>query len=229
MAALKYWLWLTMKRRVSNQLRLALLEHFASPEELYFAEEGEYAQVSGMNRAALEELGDKSLTECDRVLGRCDQEDIRLITLCDADYPDRLKNIYDPPCLLYAKGRMPLFDEEAAVAVVGTRSATPYGIASAEKLGYGLARQGALVVTGVARGIDSAASRAALRAGGVTAGILGGGIDVIYPPENRYLYEDIAASGVLLSEYPPGTEPAGRHFPVRNRILSGLCLATLVV
>ena len=96
-------------------------------------------------------------------------------------------------------------------------------------LGYGLTRGGGLVVTGLARGIDAAATRGALRAGGVTAAVVGNGLDVHYPPESRYLYEDVAAAGVLLSEYPPGAEPAGWHFPVRNRILSGLCIATLVV
>ncbi|QNL44792.1 DNA-protecting protein DprA [Oscillibacter hominis] len=229
MAALKYWLWLTEKKKLTNQVRLALLEHFGSPEDLYFSDSGEYLQVPGMSRVMAAELEEKDLSATDRILGECQRLNIRIMTMQDAAYPSRLKNIYDPPCLLYTKGTMPLLDEEAAVAVVGTRDATPYGISSAEKLGYELASQGAVIVSGVARGADSAAIRGALRAGGVTVGVLGGGIDVVYPPENEYLYQDIAASGVLMSEYPPGTEPAGRHFPVRNRILSGLCVATLVV
>lgn len=123
-----------------------------------------------------------------------------------------LENIYDPPCLLYWQGHLPAFDEEAAIAVVGTRSNTPYGVACAEKLGYGLAAGGALVVSGLARGIDSAALRGALRAGKPAVGVTGGGLDVFYPRENQYLYEDIAAAGVLISEYPPGTEPKGALF-----------------
>jgi DNA processing protein len=115
------------------------------------------------------------------------------------------------------------------VAVVGTRKCTPYGVSAAEKLGYGLTACGGMVVSGLARGIDTAATRGALRAGGVTAAVLGNGLDVCYPPENRYLYEDVAAAGVLLSEYPPGSPPEGRHFPVRNRILSGLAVAAVVV
>ncbi len=106
---------------------------------------------------------------------------------------------------------MPLFDEEA-VSVVGT-DRTPYGISAAEELGYQLAKEGAVVVSGLAKGIDGASHRGALRAGGFTAAVLGGGVDVVYPAENRRLYEDIAATGVLLSEYPPGTEPVGSHFP----------------
>ena len=147
----------------------------------------------------------------------------------DAAYPGRLKNIYDPPALLYCKGRLPLLDDLLCVAVVGTRDCTPYGVACAEKLGFGLASGGAAVVSGLAKGIDAAAIRGALRAGGVTVGVVGNGLDVYYPYESRYLYEDVASAGILLSEYPPGTEPASGHFPVRNRIISGLSLAALVV
>ena len=120
-------------------------------------------------------------------------------------------------------------DEEAAIAVVGTRKCSPYGVACAEKLAFGLAAAGAVVVSGLAEGIDAASVRGALRAGGTPVSVVGNGLDVKYPRENRYLYEDVAAAGALLSEYPPGTRPDGRHFPVRNRILSGLSLAALVV
>ena len=120
-------------------------------------------------------------------------------------------------------------DEEAAIAVVGTRKCSPYGVACAEKLAFGLAAAGAVVVSGLAEGIDAASVRGALRAGGTPVSVVGNGLDVKYPQENRYLYEDVAAAGALLSEYPPGTRPDGRHFPVRNRILSGLSLAALVV
>ena len=119
--------------------------------------------------------------------------------------------------MLYGKGSLPLFDDEVAVTVVGTRDCTPYGVRAASQLGYELARQGALLVSGMAKGIDGEALKGALRAGGFTAAVLGGGADVVYPAANRRLYEDIAATGVILSEYPPGTEPKGDHFPVRNR------------
>ena len=152
-----------------------------------------------------------------------------MLTFSDAAYPGRLKNIYDPPVLLYYKGKLPLLDDLMSVAVVGTRDCTPYGVNCAEKLGFGLASGGAVVVSGLAKGIDAAATRGALRAGGITIGVTGNGLDVHYPYESRYLYEDVAASGVLLSEYPPGTEPAPAHFPIRNRIISGLSLAALVV
>lgn len=229
MSALKYWLWLTELAGLTNQTRLALLRHFPSPEDAYYADPEEVLLTEGITRAQAELLKNKDLSAADRVLADCQRLDIRLLTLQDAAYPGRLKNIYDPPCLLYVRGRLPVFDEEAAVAVVGTRDCTPYGVACAEKLGYGLAAAGAVVVTGLARGIDSAAARGALRAGGTVAAVVANGLDVRYPPESRYLYEDVAAAGVLMSEYPPGTEPARRHFPVRNRILSGLSVATVVV
>lgn len=226
---LKYWLWLTNLRGLSNQTRLALLRHFGTPEDIYYADEDEILLTEGITRQQAALLADHDLTVANRILADCQRLNISILTLQDAAYPSRLKNIYDPPCLLYYKGRMPAFDEEAAIAVVGTRDCSPYGVACAEKLSYGLASGGALIVTGLAAGVDSAAARGALRAGGIVAGVVGNGLDVAYPYENRYLYEDVAAAGVLISEYPPGTRPAASHFPVRNRILSGLSLAALVV
>ena len=229
MSALKYWVWLAECRGVSNQAVLALLRHFGSPEDVFYADTGEILLTEGITREQAKALEDHRLDKADKILADCQRLGLRILTIQDAEYPGRLQNIYDPPCLLYVKGRLPAIDETAAVAVVGTRDCTPYGVACAEKLGYGLASGGAVVVSGLAKGIDAAASRGALRAGGVTVGVVGNGLDVHYPYESRYLYEDIAAAGALLSEYPPGTEPAGSHFPARNRILSGLSLATLVV
>lgn len=229
MAALKYWVWLTTLPGLTDYNKLRLLEHFSSPEDIYYADQEALWQVEGLGKEQAALLGEKSLTLADRILGDCARKGIFLITMTDALYPERLRNIYQPPLLLYGKGAMPLFDEEAAVAVVGTRDCTPYGIHCAEKLGYELAQQGGMVVSGMAKGIDAAAMRGALRAGGFTCGVLGGGVDVVYPAENRQLYEDIAATGVLLSEYPPQTRPEGWRFPVRNRILSGLSVAAVVV
>lgn len=226
---MKYWLWLAELPGLRNQTRLALLEHFGSPEDIYYADPGEILLIENMSREQAALLEDKSLKTADRILGDCRRLRLRILTLQDADYPNRLRNIYDPPCVLYVKGHMPAFDEELAVAVVGTRDATPYGVKCADKIGGQLAAGGALVISGLARGIDTIAIRGALRSGGITVGVLGCGIDVIYPPENRYLYEDVSVAGVLISEYPPGTEAKGKHFPVRNRIISGLSSAVLVV
>ena len=229
MSALKYWLWLTELPGLTNQTRLALLRHFPTPEDVYYADPEEVLLTEGITREQAKLLEDKDCSNADRILADCQRLDADILTIQDAGYPNRLRNIYDPPCLLYVRGRLPAFDDEASIAVVGTRDCTPYGISSAEKLRYGLAAGGAVVVSGLARGVDSAALRGALRAGGTVTAVLGNGLDVVYPPENRYLYEDVAAAGALVSEYPPGTSPEARHFPVRNRIMSGLCVATLVV
>ena len=229
MSALKFWLWLTELPGLSNQTRLALLRRFPAPEDVYYAAPEEVLLTEGITREQAKLLEDKDCAAAEQILADCERLGIQIVTISDAIYPNRLRNIFDPPCLLYVRGRLPNVDDEAAVAVVGTRDCTPYGVSCAEKLGYGLASGGALVVSGLARGIDSAALRGALRAGGTVAAVLGNGLDVVYPKENRYLYEDVAASGALISEYPPGTPPEGRHFPVRNRILSGLSLAALVV
>ena len=226
---LKYWVWLSELKGLRNQTRLALLHRFGDPERIFYAEPEELRLTEGADPGQLRLLENHDLTAADRILAECQRLDIRLLTLSDAAYPGRLKNIYDPPVLLYYKGRLPLLDDCLSVAVVGTRDCTPYGVACGEKLGYGLASGGAVVVSGLARGIDAAAARGALRAGGTVVGVVGNGLDVHYPYESRYLYEDVSATGVLFSEYPPGTEPASGHFPVRNRILSGLSLAVLVV
>ena len=226
---LKYWVWLSELKGLRNQTRLALLRRFGDPESIFYADADELLLTDGVELSQLKLLENHDLAPADRILADCQRLDIRLLTLSDAAYPGRLKNIYDPPALLYCKGRLPLLDDLLCVAVVGTRDCTPYGVACAEKLGFGLASGGAAVVSGLAKGIDAAAIRGALRAGGVTVGVVGNGLDVYYPYESRYLYEDVASAGILLSEYPPGTEPASGHFPVRNRIISGLSLAALVV
>ena len=226
---LKYWVWLSELKGLRNQTKLALLRRFGDPESIFYADADELLLTDGVERSQLKLLENHDLAPADRILADCQRLDIRLLPLSDAAYPGRLKNIYDPPALLYCKGRLPLLDDLLCVAVVGTRDCTPYGVACAEKLGFGLASGGAAVVSGLAKGIDAAAIRGALRAGGVTVGVVGNGLDVYYPYESRYLYEDVASAGILLSEYPPGTEPASGHFPVRNRIISGLSLAALVV
>ena len=191
---LKYWVWLSELKGLRNQTRLALLRRFGDPESIFYADADELLLTDGVERSQLKLLENHDLAPADRILADCQRLDIRLLTLSDAAYPGRLKNIYDPPALLYCKGRLPLLDDLLCVAVVGTRDCTPYGVACAEKLGFGLASGGAAVVSGLAKGIDA-----------------------------------VASAGILLSEYPPGTEPASGHFPVRNRIISGLSLAALVV
>lgn len=229
MASLKYWLWLTSRTGLGARTGQILVERFGSPEAVYFAERGEYDQVPELSSYIKESLGRKSLDESDRILGDCDRLGIRIMTCQDADYPERLRNIYDPPLVLYCKGKEIAFDEEVAIAMVGTRTCTPYGVRVAGKLAMDLARSGAVLVSGIAEGIDAASIRGALKGGGRVVSVLGGGIDRRYPASSAPLYDDVASAGCLISEYPPGTETNGKHFPVRNRIISGLSLGVVVV
>jgi DNA processing protein len=229
MSALKYWLWLSSMRGLGQVRAAALIDSLGSPENVYFASEDEWREAADLPEQALKELHEKSTDRAERILELCDRTGTKLLTMQDASYPERLRAIHSPPSVLYYKGQLPSIDEEAALGVVGTRNPTAYGQNSALKLCYKLAASGMLIVSGMAKGIDKAAHLGALRAGKPTIAVLGCGADVLYPAENRELYEDIAAAGLLLSEYPPGTRAEGPHFPARNRIISGLSLGVLVV
>ena len=229
MSTLRHWLWISTRGPAPGMYAARILERFGTPEAAFFADEADYREIPGLPQSVRQALLDKSLDEADGILHNCDRLGIRVLTMQDTEYPERLRQLDTAPCVLYVKGRLPLVDEEAAVTIVGARKASPYGVRTASEFGLGLARQGALVVSGSAVGVDSAAIKGALRGGGKVISVLGNGIDVIYPRENRELYDDVAAAGALVSEYPPGTEPAPDHFPVRNRLLAGLSLGVLVV
>ena len=229
MANLKYWLWLTTRKGLTGRHLTAVLDHFGSPERAYFSDREEFKLIEGLSAAAVESLCQKSLEGADRILGDCDRLGIQILTMQDAMYPGRLAAIHQPPPVLYWKGKPIAFDEEVAIAMVGTRSATPYGVRTATQLAMELVRRGAVLVSGMAQGIDAAAVRGALQAGGTVVSVLAGGIDVVYPKEHRYLYEDVAAAGALISENPPGTEHKGSFFPIRNRIISGLSVGVVAV
>lgn len=226
MPELKYWLWLSSLKGISAKDKVLLIDRFGSPRDLYFARDWEYSEVIS---GSIEPLLDKNMARAEEILNACERENISILTLKDSGYPERLKNIYDPPVLLYIKGKLPPIDDRAAIAIVGTRSCTPYGIVMAERMAYEIARGGGLVITGLARGVDAAAAQGALRGNGKVVGVLGCGVDVVYPPSNRRLFQDVETVGALISEYPPGAEPLSRHFPVRNRIISGLSVGVLVI
>ncbi|MBR2491142.1 MAG: DNA-processing protein DprA [Ruminiclostridium sp.] len=227
MSSLRHWIWLSTRSHAPGQYAARLLEAFGSPEGVYHADPGAYEALdlpAGVKTALL----DKSLREADKIVSSCERMGIWVLTIQDAGYPDRLRQIDTPPVVLYGRGTLPQLDQEAAVAIVGARKASPYGTSAARKLGHDLARSGAVVVSGSAWGVDNAALQGALQAGGKVVSVLGSGIDVIYPQGAQALYEDVTRSGALLSEYPPGTEPRGHHFPVRNRLIAGLSLGVVV-
>ncbi|MFO7172309.1 MAG: DNA-processing protein DprA [Bacillota bacterium] len=175
-----------------------------------------------------EELSDAALARARAALQRVTALGGRVVTYGAAEYPGWLRHIPDPPAILYCVGPLRL-DREPAVAVVGSRRPSRYGLRMAALLGSELAAAGVTVVSGLALGVDGAAQRAALEAGGATCAVLGCGIDVVYPPGQRQLYQEVARRGLLVSEYPPGTPPLKHHFPERNRIISGLCRGVVVV
>ena len=229
MSNLKHWIWFTQRKGIPGQLGKQVLEHFGSPEQVHAADRGAYETMGGLSEAAIRSLLDKSLDRADQILGDCDRLGIHLLTLQDSTYPERLAAIHQPPMVLYWKGRQIAFDEEVAIAMVGAREATPYGVKIASELSAELTRRGALVISGMAQGIDAASVRGALRLGGPVVSVIAGGLDRVYPWYHKELYEDVAAVGALISEYPPGTEHKADHFPVRNRILSGLSVGVIAV
>jgi len=229
MSMLRYWVWLASKR-ISRRERLSdLLQVFETPERIFFADRREYAGIASLTEKDRELLADKRMDEASAAIDCCARNNWRILTVQDVSYPERLRNIYAPPIVLFARGKLADLDSEAVVSVVGTRKCTPYGIRTAEGLGYELARSGCIVATGMARGIDSAAVKGALRGGGQVVGVAATGLDVIYPPENAGLYSDVAEEGVILTEYLPGTGVSRYAFPDRNRIMSGVSLGVCVV
>lgn len=229
MSTLIYWVWLSSLSELKPKTRVELLEAFGDPESVYYADDRQLMEHCRLRDNERLLLGNKSLDRANEILEQCNADAVTICTNRDVAYPKRLYNIYDPPVLLYIKGRLPALDEEAAVAVVGTRKATPYGTKMGRGMGYEITRGGGLVVTGLAAGVDSAAAEGALRAGGSCIGVLGCSIDDVYPKYNNMLYEDVIAAGALVSEYPPGTPISGKNFPERNRIISGLSVGVTVI
>lgn len=221
---LVHWLWLAIRPNISDREKLALLQHFQDAEDIYF--ERKFETLPETARAS---LLDKDLTVAEKILAACEEKGIRICALPDAAYPKKLKNIADPPLVLYYKGNLPDMDSVPTVALVGTRKASAYGLNTANRMGYQMAMCGATVISGLASGIDGAGAVGALTAGGTVVGVLGCGADVVYPARNKRLYEDVRQKGCLLTEFPPGTPPYKWNFPKRNRIISGLSNGVLVV
>ena len=226
---LQYWIWLSTRKFLSCERQLALLERFCSPQEVFLADEKALKAALDLKPRELASLCDKDLSSADAILSRCDEKRVSVLTWQDACYPERLKNITNPPLILYYEGTFPMLDEQVTIAVVGSRRASAYGLMHAKRLGYQLGRSKIVVVSGGARGADTQALLGAMTAGYPVIAVLGCGTDVAYPSENRVLFEDIRKRGCLISEYPPGTPPLSEHFPVRNRILCGLCQGVLVI
>lgn len=224
-----HWIWLSTRPSLSDRLKCAILEAFGDPEDAYFADTEAFARIEDLSPAGREALADKNLAEAGEILRKCTDQQIRLCTIHDAAYPKRLKHIADPPLVLYCKGYLPDMDAAPVIAAVGTRKSSAYGNTVAQRMGYQIARCGGILVSGMAEGIDGMAMRGALLAGGTVVGVLGCGVDVVYPKINRSLFADTQRSGCLISEFPPETPPYKWNFPRRNRIISGLSNGVVVI
>ena len=226
---LVHWIWVATRSGVGDFNRRKLLGLYQTPERIFAADEAQLRSVVGLTEKGRESLLDKDLSGSEKILRQCTDKKIHVLTIQDAAYPGRLKNIPDPPVVLDYKGTLPEFDSIPVIGVVGTRSASPYGLTSAKRLGYQIASCGGAVVSGMASGVDGMAMKGALTAGGLVVGVLGCGADVVYPMSNRALFLDTERYGCILSEFPPETPPVGKNFPRRNRIISGLSCGILVV
>ena len=223
-----HWIWLSHRPGFGPRTKAKLLEHFRDPEAVYYAD-GEALGQLELSAEARAALLDKNLESSGKILEECEKKRLNILTIQDAAYPSRLKNIPDPPLVLYYKGQLPDFDSEPVIGVVGTRKASAYGLTVAKRMGYQIGKCGGLVVSGMAYGIDGLAMSGALTAGAKTVGVLGCGADIVYPQSNRSLFRDVERYGCILSEFAPGQPAAKWTFPMRNRIISGLSCGVLVV
>ena len=225
----RYWLWLSLKRKLKAINCQKLMGDHKDPKGIYELSEGEIRKIPFLNEREIAQLCDKSLDEAKKVYETCKESGIRIVPLDHRYYPERLKNIFLPPLILYEKGMLIDFDDEAAISIVGTRHPSAYGAIATGRLAFDLSCAGMLVVSGMAEGIDTAANSGALKAGARTVAVLGCGVDICYPQKNRKLYENIIKCGTVVSEYPPGEKPLPQNFPARNRIISGLSLGVVIV
>ena len=226
---LLYWIWLSQRSKVSAHMRQVLLQHFRDPEDIYYGDEPAFSQVAGLTEDAVASLMDKDLQQAQEIIALCKEKNIQVLTYADRQYPQRLRNIYDPPVVLYFTGILPDWEAVPVIGIVGTRRATAYGLNMAVRFGGQICACGALVVSGGATGIDSMAMEGALAAGGPVVCVLGCGVDVVYPAHNKELFRKVTAVGCLISEYPPEVKALPWHFLQRNRIITGMSNGLLVV
>lgn len=225
------WLWLTVKCGIRRaKIKVMLDEVFGNIDALYDASESDYGKFKFLNAEEKSRLCDKSVDGIDKFLNTLAQYNVRILTSDNEAYPYLLKETADYPYVLYCRGRNFInLNDYLCISLVGSRKATQYGLNVARSLANDLAKNGALVVSGMADGIDSAAHLGALDAKAPTVAVLGCGINRVYPASNAYLMKRIMETGMVMTEYPPNSEPMKHHFPERNRIISGICSGTVVV
>lgn len=221
-------IWFSLACGQANAEFQPLLEQYGTPYDIFNADESEIETLPISPRFK-RALCHKSLQQSQQIIEFCRRNAVGLLFWQDDDYPKSLRPLRDPPVLLYYRGTLPDLSRRLCMSLVGTRSMSEYGKRMAYKIGYELAAAGTVVVSGMALGNDSVATAGALNAGGQVVAVLGCGVDIAYPYDHEKLCDEIIRHGVVMSEYPPGTPPIGSHFPVRNRIISGLSQGTVVI
>ncbi|MBR2927284.1 MAG: DNA-processing protein DprA [Clostridia bacterium] len=224
-----FWLWLADALGAASRDFRTLIELYENPYELFHAEEYELDAIKGISPKTRSALSNRDLEAASAILDACQRQNIHILTYADPLYPSALRAIKQPPIVLYYLGTLPDLNGRLSIGMVGTRRMSAYGLRSAYKIAYELASVDAVVVSGMASGIDGVSAAAAIAAKGQTIAVLGCGIDIVYPQHHKKLRDAIAAHGAVISEYPPATKPLRHHFPTRNRIISGLSQGTLVV
>lgn len=225
MSSIRNYIWLSECINFKNIS--AVLDRFDTPEAVYVATKEQLLDV--LTPLEVQRILEKDFAKADKILSDCFEKEIRTMAICDSEYPDCLRNIDNPPLVLYYKGRLPDIENQVTINVIGTRKPTAYGQLVAKRLSCSLAKAGVVVVSGMAMGIDTIANQSAILEGKPTIAVLGCSVDVCYPASNRKLMDDIIAVGAVISEYPPTTEPFAYNFPQRNRIMSGLSKGVVVV
>lgn len=224
-----YAIWLLETFGAGSRVSSMLCEYYNSFEDIYNASSEELALINGINHIHIEKLNNKSLKRAEEIASECDALGIDVITFFEDSYPENLKNIACPPILLYVKGTLPSMKNIPSLAIVGSRRPSNYGAKMAEKIAEDLGKRGFIIVSGMARGVDTFAHKGAIKAEAYTVAVLGCGVDVLYPPENGAIKDLIECNGAVVSEFAPGTSPLPTHFPVRNRIVSGMTNGVLIV
>lgn len=223
------WLRLVLTPEIGSRRGKSLLERFKTPKAILEASLDDIAEVENVGREVAERIVEgRKRIDLDRQIKLIEKNNVTLIPLDSELYPASLKSIFDPPLVLFVKGEI-LPQDYFSIAIVGTRLASFYGRTMSEKLSSQLAEKGFTIVSGGARGIDTFSHQAALRAKGRTLAVLGCGLDIAYPPENKKLFEEIAKKGAIISEFPLSMRPDKGNFPMRNRIISGLSLGVVVI
>lgn len=226
----KYWIWLSTIKGLGSRRKQILLNKYKTPERIYNLKKEEILKIKGFSETLAECIIDKENKEnLKKQIDDIQEQNIKIITIEEKEYPQLLRTIYDYPVSIYVKGNEKILNGPT-IGIVGCRQSTAYGEKVAQYFAYNLSKRSINIISGLAKGIDSQSHIGAIKAKGITIGVIGSGLDIVYPKENQYLYDKIIReNGAIVSEYPLGVKPEKMNFPARNRIISGMSKGILVV